>query len=488
MASNLRPKSHMVASLFPDLGKELRPCRVFDVVSSLARNCGSGLRMKSLKKLGAAAFVSAASFSAALAADLPSRVAPPPLPPLPTIAGWDGIYVGSTYGYGFTNFKTSQASSRSKSESGQTGGALIGYNFQSGHFVYGAEAGIDLNVIRGNVPGQVGLNSSRLDTMDDIRFRGRIGYEFGWFMPFVAGGAVINETYQSTPNPANYFGQDKRTVGWTAGAGVDFKIDPHQIIGFLPQSLFGPVIVRLEYLHDSLPRETFTLGGGGPGVQTFRTESSSNIGRVALIYRFGDNPRRPYADTLGNVNWGGGYGGIFGGYDSLSTKSRLTGFGNTKESADGGFGGIYAGSNFMFFNNRLMLGVDGSTSVADATGTGTLAGTGDRTSIREFVKADLRGRIGYAFGSFLPFAAAGIDFTRNEQRDLVTGSQVGRVPVDNFTFGGGVDYRVSERVSVRAEYLRDESINRSTIRLNGGNVKQDYSSDAFRFGAAYHFE
>ena len=74
---------------------------------------------------------------------------------------------------------------------GAIGGALIGYNFQSGHFVYGGEASIDLNVVRGTVPGQPGLNASRVDTLDDVRLRGILGYEFGWWMPFVAGGAVI---------------------------------------------------------------------------------------------------------------------------------------------------------------------------------------------------------------------------------------------------------------------------------------------------------
>ena len=209
--------------------------------------------MFKLKLFGATALAGVASISAALAADLPSRVAPPPPPPLPTIAGWDGVYVGTTYGYSFTNFKTSQATSRTRDENGQIGGAIIGYNFQSGHFVYGAEASIDLNVVRGTIPGQVGLNPSRLDTLDDTRIRGILGYEFGYFMPFVAGGAVINQTYQSTPNPNNYFGQDKTEVGWTVGAGVDVKIDPSQYLRFLPMnigSIFGPLTFRVDYIHD----------------------------------------------------------------------------------------------------------------------------------------------------------------------------------------------------------------------------------------------
>ena len=449
--------------------------------------------MTKFKLIAATALASTVSLSTVMAADLPSRIAPPPPPPpLPVIAGWDGLYVGTTYGYNFANARTRQGASRTRDIDGQLGGALIGYNFQTGHFVYGAEASIDLNVVRGTVPGVPGLlNASRVDSLDDVRLRGILGYEFGWFMPFVAGGAVINETYQSTPNPANYFGQDKRSVGWTAGAGVDFKIDPSQYLRFLPYNIgaiFGPLTFRVEYIHDELPTQTFTLGGGGPGVQQFRTDVSSNIIRAAAIYRFGDTPPRPYADALGNVNWAGGYGGIIGAYDSVSTKSKQSGFANRNGSADGGFGGIYAGTNFMFYNNKVMLGLDGSTMLGDASGHGTNPATGARTDFREYVRADVRGRVGYAFGNILPFLAAGVDFTRNEQRDLVTGSQVGRVPVDAFTAGGGIDYRISQRISVRAEYIHDFAFNNSTIHLNGQNIKQSYDADLGRVGIAYHFE
>ncbi|MDX7951608.1 outer membrane beta-barrel protein [Lichenihabitans sp. Uapishka_5] len=446
--------------------------------------------MTKLTLIAATALAGTMALSTAMAADLPSRVAPPPPPILPTLAGWEGLYVGTTYGYSFTEARTRQTTSRSRDIDGQIGGALIGYNFQANRFVIGGEASIDLNVVRGTVPGQAGLNASRVDTLDDVRLRAIVGYDMGWWMPFVAGGAVINETYVSTPNPANYFGEDKRSVGWTAGAGVQAKIDPSQYLRFLPYNIgaiFGPLIFRVEYIHDELPSQTFTLGGGGPGVQQFRTETSSNIVRASAIYRFGDTPPRPYGDALGNVNWAGGYGGIIGAYDSVSTHDKRNGA-TSHGSAEGGFGGIYAGTNFMFYNNKVMLGLDGSTMIGDATGHGSVPGTTNRTDFREYVRADVRGRVGYAFGNILPFLAAGVDFTRNEQRDLTTGSQVGRVPVDAITAGGGVDYRISQRISVRAEYIHDFSFSNSTIHLNGLNTKQDYDANLGRVGLAYHFE
>ena len=445
--------------------------------------------MKTIQKFGAAAFLGALSLSAAAsAADLPSRL-PPPIAPLPIlVSGWDGFYAGSTYGYGFTDFRTSQGISREKDKGGQIGGGLVGYNFQTGHFVYGAEGSIDLNVIRTNIPGSPALTASRVDSLYDLRFRGRLGYEFGWFMPFVAGGAVVNETYQSFSAGGVPYGEDKRSVGWTAGAGVDVKLNPRSILPFLPESFFGPLILRGEYIHDSLPREAYTIGPVG-AQNTFRTKTDSNLFRLALIYRFGDVAPRPYADALGNVNWGGGYGGLFGGYGSVDTKTRSGTFGNTKVDSDGGIGGLYAGSNFMFFNNKVMLGFEGATAFSDITGKGTEPVFGDRTSYREYVNADIRGRVGYAFGNILPFAAAGVVFTRNEQRDPVTGSELGRIPVDNWTVGGGIDYRISQRVSLRGEYLYEKNFTNKLVNLNGcADCKQDRDSNVVRFGAAYHFE
>lgn len=443
--------------------------------------------MRSLTYTGAAALLGAVSFTAlASAADLPIRTAPPAFVTPILVSGWDGFYAGSTYGYGFNEFRTSaNGTSRSKDESGQSGGGLVGYNFQTGHFVYGVEAGIDLNVIRGTIGARNTLPASRVDSLDDIRFRGRLGYEFGWFMPFVAGGAVLNETYQSSPGPAHDFGDVQRSVGYTIGAGVDFKLNPHNIISFLPESLFGPLILRLEYLHDGLPRETYTIGPVG-GRQAFRTEADNNLIRAAVIYRFGDTAPRPYADAAGDVNWGGGYGGLLGGYGSADVRSR-GGPVRGKLSGDGPLGGLYAGSNFMFFNNRVMLGFDGSTSWSDFTGNGTDA-SGNRGSYREYVRADLRARAGYAFGNFLPFVAAGVTFARSEQRDQVTLSEQGRIATDNFTIGGGLDYRITQRISLRGEYLYETNLNNKSVTLNGISAKQDRDANVVRFGAAYHFE
>lgn len=418
------------------------------------------------------------------AADLPSRAAPPPVVTAPVpVDQWGGLYAGSTYGYGFSHFSTRKVGTAAVSAngSGQTGGGVIGYNFQTGHFVYGAEGSIDLNLDRKNVNS---VPATQIDSLYDIRLRGRLGYEFGWFMPFVAGGAVINETYQSQIAP-NWFGQNRQSVGWTAGAGVDFKINPSRFIpvGNGPlKDLFGPLIFRLEYLHDSVPNSSFAFNGN-----TYRTHSDSNVIRAAIINRFGDSPPRPYVDPTGTVNWAGAYGGVIGGGGSLTPRTRLGTGGVTNHfDATGGFGGIYAGTNFVFLN-RVVLGFEGSTAYSDIHGTGAEP-TSPRTSFRNYVTADLRGRAGYAFGNLLPFVAAGAFFGRSEQIDQATGSQRGRVPSENWTVGGGLDYRVSDHVSLRGEYLYVSSFKKKQVDLNGCDCRQSLDGNIFRVGAAYHFD
>ncbi len=433
---------------------------------------------------------------AAQAADLPSRTTPPVFAASPVINvdDWSGLYVGSTYGYGFNSFTNRQPGvSRSRDIDGQIGGALIGYNFQYGHYVFGAESSIDLNVIRGNIAGG-GLVPAHNDTLYDVRFRGLLGYEFGQFMPFIAGGAVLNEGYMSGTgglgNVPQWFGRNVQSVGYTIGAGLEYKLFPQQLFPNLPSFLLGPLTLRAEYIYQSLPTETFAYGG-----QTYRTHSDGSFIRGAIIYRFGDNPPRPYADAAGDVNWAGGYGGVLGGYGSPTVRTRVNGVGSRNIDADGGLGGIYAGTNFMF--GHLMLGFDGSTSLESITGNRGVAIRGalpvnpaglDNIDYRGYVNADIRGRAGYAFGNFLPFVAAGYSFGRAGITDPVTGPHRGRVPLDAFTAGGGLDYRISQRVSLRLEDLYDFDSTRKRIDLNGTISSVTREGNTVRAGLAYHFE
>lgn len=183
------------------------------------------------------------------------------------------------------------------------------------------------------------------------------------------------------------------------------------------------------------------------------------------------------------MDWSGAYGGLLAGYDSISARTRLGPI-STKLDADGVLGGIYTGRNFQF--GSYVIGYDGAIQLTDVTGKGPEP-TSPVASYRNNVQADVRARLGYAWGSFLPFIAGGATFGRSEQRDLLTGSQRGRVPLDGYTIGGGLDYRVSEHLSVRAEYLYEGTFTKARPALNGCACTQTRTGNEVRVGTAYHF-
>src|SRR5918993_5461375 len=105
----------------------------------------------------AATALTTAGLTAASAADLPVRAAPPPyIAPVP-IFTWTGFYAGVNAGWGWrdddqeTVVLTPGAGTPGlagtlffpgNGDGGFTGGAQIGYNYQIGSFVIGAEADI----------------------------------------------------------------------------------------------------------------------------------------------------------------------------------------------------------------------------------------------------------------------------------------------------------------------------------------------------------
>ena len=85
-----------------------------------------------------AIFVTAATAAGtAAAADLPRNPAPYYYPP-PAIFNWTGFYAGLNLGY-----QWGSVSNFSGNPSGIAGGGQIGYNWQVGQFVFGAETDIE---------------------------------------------------------------------------------------------------------------------------------------------------------------------------------------------------------------------------------------------------------------------------------------------------------------------------------------------------------
>jgi outer membrane immunogenic protein len=413
--------------------------------------------------------VAAFSPVGAFAADFPSTSAPPVLSASP-VSNWAGLYAGSFVGAAFGSFATSmpEGASARGAAWGATTGALAGYDWQSGTFVYGLEGDIGSNYLVQKFGAAPGLAANDAESVYSMHARIRVGYDMGVFMPFVAGGLAYDRTDQSRGAPLDFDGQTRESAGWTLGAGVDAKV-------VLP--LLGRAVLRAEYLYEGLPTTSYDLNG-----LVLRTDTAIHYARVALISTM--NKDWHGSPEIGPAHWDGSYFGVIGGGAGQGIATQ--GLGVAKSfSASGPIGGVYSGQNWMF--GDAMLGIDGAAMLANVVGHGAEPGAAS-TNYQDFLESDLRGRAGYAIGRFLPFVAGGLDFGASQQVDNATGNVKANQPVLAGTLGAGLDYMATERIAIRAEYLYSHSLVSESTHLDSDNCcSQTRISNGVRVGAAYFF-
>ena len=205
----------------------------------------------------------ALGITSASAADIARRRAPPPPAPVVTpVFNWTGFYAGINGGYGWggsTSFSAPFASSSFDTSGGLVGGTL-GYNYQMNQIVFGVEGDIDASWIKGSsICG--GLTCETKNSWLGTA-RGRVGYAFDRFMPYVTGGAAFGDI-KNTITPIGSASETR--VGWTAGGGLE-------------ANLYGPWSAKIEYLY-------VDLGSGAP-VAGSSADFKTNIVRAGLNYHF----------------------------------------------------------------------------------------------------------------------------------------------------------------------------------------------------------
>jgi outer membrane immunogenic protein len=270
-----------------------------------------------MKKLIIASLVSGAFVLPALAADLAPAPAPvykaPPPPPVEW--SWTGFYIGSNFGWigstdnTITNTGTDNGpgglgtylsfggipATVSANHSNFLGGGQIGYNWQwTPNWVVGFEADFDgiaspsttvITAFPGNAaffPAQSGF-ARALDSLGTVR--GRVGYlTFRDLLLYATGGLAYGETKLQTafacagcaPPVFTENLTDNTQVGWTVGAGVEWK--------FAPQWS-----VKAEYLYVDLGSISNTIAypyGPFNSTLTSTYNERDNIVRAGINYKF----------------------------------------------------------------------------------------------------------------------------------------------------------------------------------------------------------
>jgi outer membrane immunogenic protein len=221
-----------------------------------------------MKRALIAAFAAAGSLSPAFAADIPQAAPPvyraPVVAPPPVVYNWTGFYLGVNGGGGWSRARgddSATGDSLSFNMSGPLVGGQIGFNYQVGMFVLGAEFDGQWANIKGSV-----TNGTETDTVTMRSFitgRGRLGVAFDNFLLFATGGGAYvwgRTQFLDVLGTTDTFSWNRG--GWTAGGGAEAG--------------FGPWSIKAEYLYIDV-RETS---------DTVTVRLGTHIVRAGLNYRF----------------------------------------------------------------------------------------------------------------------------------------------------------------------------------------------------------
>ncbi len=268
--------------------------------------------MTPVTRIAAAAVLTFAATGAALAADLPARMAPAAfVAPVPVFT-WTGAYFGVNAGYAFDNQEkfsgptgnTIIGGSRLKSD-GFSGGGQIGYNYQLGGFggfgggaggglVVGFEA--DAMYMDTNKTDNLAIAGGNTTYRSGLDFlgtaRGRVGVAFNQFMVYGTGGFAYGDVDTRAVN----YGPDGRTVnyigrasgfntGYVYGGGIEYALPTGSFLNFFHSSA---VTIKAEYLRYELNSNNLKDDGANlinlnNGV---KVKNEGNLARVGLNYKF----------------------------------------------------------------------------------------------------------------------------------------------------------------------------------------------------------
>lgn len=174
---------------------------------------------------GAAAFI-----PGAMAADLPAKA---PAPVVVPAASWAGFYIGGHVGAAWAQSHNSNAYTAAfgadrTSSTGFIGGGQIGYNWQSGNFVFGLEADGSWLSNKGTYSDPLIYNIGAENKVQWLAtIRPRFGLAVGNTMAYVTAGVAfggVKNTVQynlASPNPFSTVSENKTRVGWAIGGGVE---------------------------------------------------------------------------------------------------------------------------------------------------------------------------------------------------------------------------------------------------------------------------
>jgi len=155
---------------------------------------------------------------------------------------WTGLYIGANVGYGWSDVDWHDSiGPGSHDGNGVLAGGQIGYNLQSGQFVFGVEA----DMSGAWVDGSNACCGHQFNWVGSARGRAGIAFNGNRTWLYGTGGAAWADVDYTAPGVSGF---SNTHFGWVAGGGVEHM---------LTQNLSA----RVEYLHYSFDEATGLVGG-----------------------------------------------------------------------------------------------------------------------------------------------------------------------------------------------------------------------------------
>jgi outer membrane immunogenic protein len=259
------------------------------------------------RRFVAAAALSLSLISSGASADgyvTPDQPPPPELPPpYVTVFNWTGAYVGANLGFAFTDTHFDYAATSlpacaaitgvvsdcrangNANSNGLAGGLQAGFNFQSGHFIWGFEGDVTW---RGSSVGKAtfvpafGAIQQFTENNDWlITLRPRIGFAYYRAFIYATGGAALSSVSHTVAfqDPSGVLApltehESSTRAGWTLGTGVEYVLASH-------------LTFKGEYLFVDLGNVTVTTpAAGGWFATATQFAEREHILHAGLNYKF----------------------------------------------------------------------------------------------------------------------------------------------------------------------------------------------------------
>jgi outer membrane immunogenic protein len=210
-----------------------------------------------MKKVLLAALMAGAA-SSAMAADLPTRKAPPApqVYAAPPVFSWTGFYVGVNGGWG-----GGSGGGDFDSPTGGLVGGTVGYNYQVGQFVGGLEGDWDWADINKNGTNGLGTYSNNVDQL--VTTRARAGVALDRALLFVTAGYAGAEDKISEP------GVGLSSNDWRSGGAFG---------GGLEYAFTNNISAKAEYIYAPFASKSYGVGE--------KSDLDLSLVRAGLNYKF----------------------------------------------------------------------------------------------------------------------------------------------------------------------------------------------------------